>query len=212
VEKYHAQYDVFDGDTRARVLGRPATEDPVDSLVGDILAANRELPLAERFSVAEFALWVGEHFNQRLDRMAMAASVEGRVPFQDNSVVDLALAMPIATKLRGGRGKAPLRAAFESLVPQFVSQRPKRPFAAPATAWLKGALRPVVQDALSPQSLAALPVFDRQGLSAVFSLFPSGLPERQEQVWSLLNLVLWWEGFHRLATRSTAGTAIIPGA
>ncbi len=197
--KYHAQYDIFEAPLRAGLFGRSPADDPLDALVGPLFAQSGGASLPARFALAELALWVGEHFNQRLDRMAMAASVEGRVPFQDNAVIDLALAMTDADKLRGGKGKAPLRAAFAGAVPDFVLERPKRPFAAPATAWMQGALRPLVAEALAPESLARLPGIDPGLGASLRASFRGGLPPRQEQVWTLLNLVLWAEGLPKAA-------------
>jgi len=141
--------------------------------------------------LAELVLWVGEHFNQRLDRMTMAASVEGRVPFQDNAVVDLALGMPVEDKIRRGVGKAPLREAFAGLVPEVALQRRKRPFAAPAMSWMHGALRPLVLEALGRDSLARLPGLDPDVALDPFERFSKGQPVRQEQIWTLLHLALW---------------------
>jgi asparagine synthase (glutamine-hydrolysing) len=191
VAKYHAQYDIFDSELRARMFGRTSLRDPLDGLVAPLFKGGGSTSLAGRFAVMELMLWVGEHFNQRLDRMTMAASVEGRVPFQDNAVIDLALAMSFADKLRGGRGKAPLRAAFAAEVPSFVIERPKRPFAAPAMAWMHGALRPLVLQALDRDSLARLPGLDPDVALVPLERFRKGLPVRQEQIWTLLHLALW---------------------
>ncbi|MCG8348312.1 MAG: asparagine synthase (glutamine-hydrolyzing) [Chloroflexales bacterium] len=193
VAKYHSQYGVFDVPTRARIFDRTPDCDPVDAIVGPLLAKTEDWPLSDRFAVAEFALWVGEHFNQRLDRMTMAASVEGRVPFQDNAVVDLALTLRASDKLYGGVGKALLRTAFADRVPDFVLQRPKRPFAAPATAWMHGVLKPLIGELLSAESLQRLPLADISGLSGLSTSIGGSQPARQEQIWSLLHLMLWYE-------------------
>ena len=207
--KYHAQYEVFDAGTRARLFGRPPGEDPLDELIGPLFSAAAEGSLPARFGLAELVLWVGEHFNQRLDRMTMAASVEGRVPFQDNAVVDLALGMPIGDKLRNGAGKAPLRAAFADLVPEIVLQRRKRPFAAPATAWMHGALRPLVLQALSRDSLARLPGLDPDVALGPLERFSKGLPVRQEQIWTLLHLALWVDDLESRPNAAEPAPAIV---
>lgn len=192
VAKYHAQYDIFDITTRAQLFARAPEDDPLDSLIEPLLTGATKT-LASRFALAELMLWVGEHFNQRLDRMTMAASVEGRVPFQDNAVVDLALALPAAARWRDGMSKASLRAAFADLVPAAVMQRPKRPFAAPATAWMQGSLAAAVRAAIVPDSLARLPGMDTTAVAPLWKRFCAGLPVRQEQIWSLFHLVLWAE-------------------
>jgi asparagine synthase (glutamine-hydrolysing) len=64
---------------------------------------------------------------QRVDRTAMAAGVEVRVPFLDPVMVDLAMRLPMALKLRDGVEKWILRQAFADLLPGYIRQRPKNP-------------------------------------------------------------------------------------
>jgi len=207
--KYHAQYDVFDAETRGRLVGRSHPADPLDELVGPLFEGAASSSLAARLALTELVLWVGEHFNQRLDRMTMAVSVEGRVPFQDNAVVDLALSMPFKDKLRSGMGKAPLRAAFANSLPAIVLERPKRPFAAPATAWMHGTLRPLVLQSLASDALARLLGVDSGTVQGIAERFRQGVPVRQEQIWTLLHLVLWVEA---LATNLNTTQAHIQGS
>ena len=64
---------------------------------------------------------------QRVDRTAMAAGVEVRVPFLDPVLVDLAMRLPMALKVRDGVEKWILRQAFAGLLPGYIRQRPKNP-------------------------------------------------------------------------------------
>jgi asparagine synthase (glutamine-hydrolysing) len=64
---------------------------------------------------------------QRVDRTSMAAGVEVRVPFLDPVLVDLAMRLPMALKVRDGVEKWILRQAFAGLLPGYVRQRPKNP-------------------------------------------------------------------------------------
>ncbi|NLG48960.1 MAG: asparagine synthase (glutamine-hydrolyzing) [Chloroflexi bacterium] len=205
--KYHAQYDVFEAETRSRMVGRSRPQDPLDELVGPLFEGTASSPLAARLALTELVLWVGEHFNQRLDRMTMAASVEGRVPFQDNEVVQLALAMPFKNKLRNGVRKAPLRAAFADILPALVLERPKRPMAAPATAWMHGVLRPLVLQSLSSESVAQLLNVDHGIMQGIAARFREGIPVREEQIWTLLHLALWAEQLST-TTKSQDGYAL----
>lgn len=68
------------------------------------------------------------------DRVAMANSVEGRVPYLDHRVIELANALPAKLKLRGLREKAVLREALRPLVPSATADRVKQPYRAPDAA------------------------------------------------------------------------------
>jgi asparagine synthase (glutamine-hydrolysing) len=80
---------------------------------------------------AELRRSVGSMHNvnlQRVDRMTMAHSIEGRVPFLDVAMIEIAQAVPADLKLRGGTEKWILRHAFEDLLPREIAWRDKRQF------------------------------------------------------------------------------------
>jgi asparagine synthase (glutamine-hydrolysing) len=85
----------------------------------------------------------------KVDRTSMAVSLESRVPLLDNALVDFALALPSALKMRDGRGKWLLRRAIEGLVPPAVLQKPKQGFAVPLRRWFRNELRGSVEALMS---------------------------------------------------------------
>jgi len=95
------------------------------------------------------------------DRMLMAHSVEGRFPFLDPQVVELANALPPAFKLRGLDEKHVLKRVASGLVPDAILQRPKQPYRAPDALSFVGDDRPDwVDEVVSPGNVAADGVFD----------------------------------------------------
>ncbi|SDY99293.1 asparagine synthase (glutamine-hydrolysing) [Micromonospora pattaloongensis] len=64
---------------------------------------------------------------QRVDRTSMGHGVEARVPFLDPALVELAMRMPLALKVRDGQEKWIVREAFADLLPDYIRQRPKSP-------------------------------------------------------------------------------------
>ena len=89
----------------------------------------------------EMALFMsGYLLSSQGDRMAMARSVEGRVPFLDHRVVELAAQIPPKYKLRGMNEKYVLKKSFADLLPPSIVERPKQPYRAPiAASFGKGA-------------------------------------------------------------------------
>lgn len=73
----------------------------------------------------------------RLDKMSMAASIEGRVPFLDPKLVAYAVKIPQALQLKNGVTKYLLKKAAEGIVPDAIIYRKKIGFAAPVTGWFK---------------------------------------------------------------------------
>jgi len=93
--------------------------------------------------------------------MLMANSVEGRFPFLDHRLVELAARLPERLKLRGLAGKWVLRRAARGLVPDSVLARPKMPYRSPPAHGLSGEAAPGwAHELLSPRALRDTGVFD----------------------------------------------------
>ncbi|MEA2266117.1 MAG: hypothetical protein QOE27_1700 [Solirubrobacteraceae bacterium] len=89
---------------------------------------------------------------KRVDNMTMAFGLEGRVPFLDHELVELAAACPPELKLAQG-GKGVLKAAARGVVPDAVIDRPKGHFPVPALIHLEGPFLELVREALlSPRA------------------------------------------------------------
>lgn len=84
----------------------------------------------------------------KVDRAGMAVSLEGRIPFLDHRVMELAWRIPLSAKIKGGRGKHILREVLYRYVPQSLVDRPKAGFTVPVGDWLVGPLRPWAEDLL----------------------------------------------------------------
>ena len=108
------------------------------------------------------------------DRMEMAHSVEGRVPFLDHHVVELARSLPVAQKIRGVVEKYVLREAARPVLTEAVYARHKHPFLTPPAALAPaGRLHALVQDTLRGPALAALPFYDRAKVVALLDRLPA---------------------------------------
>jgi asparagine synthase (glutamine-hydrolysing) len=121
------------------------------------------------------------------DRMEMAHSVEGRVPFLDHHVVEVVRDLPVSQKIRGMTEKYVLREAARPVLTATVYGRQKHPFLAPPAALAPGErLYELVQDNLRGPVLAALPFYDR---AKVVSLLDS-LPAKDEAARTAFDPVL----------------------
>ena len=108
------------------------------------------------------------------DRMEMAHSVEGRVPFLDHHVVELICSMPVRQKIRGMTEKYVLREATRGVITDTVYNRQKHPFLSPpATLDQDGRLNQLMQDTLRGPILASLPFFDRRKVAGLLDTLPA---------------------------------------
>ena len=108
------------------------------------------------------------------DRMEMAHSVEGRVPFLDHHVVELVAIMPVPQKIRGMTEKFVLREAARPCITDTVYRRQKHPFLSPpATLDPTERLSQIMQDTLRGPVMASLPFFDQRKVIALLDTLPS---------------------------------------
>ncbi len=117
--------------------------DVVERLLADLPAEFRSwAPLAQDQYLETRTLLAGYLLASQGDRMLMAHSVEGRVPYLDDEVVELANSLPARYKLRGLDEKHVLKRAATGLVPDVIVHRPKQPYRAPNAAAFAGADTP----------------------------------------------------------------------
>jgi asparagine synthase (glutamine-hydrolysing) len=108
------------------------------------------------------------------DRMEMAHSIEGRVPFLDHHVVELVRDLPVNQKIRGMTEKHVLREAMRPLLTEEVYRRHKHPFTSPPVALDPDEpLHAFLQDTLRGPVLASLGFYDRGAVVALLDRLPS---------------------------------------
>jgi asparagine synthase (glutamine-hydrolysing) len=125
------------------------------------------------------------------DRMEMAHSIEGRVPFLDHEVVELIRSMPVGQKIRGMTEKYVLREAARPVLTDTVYQRQKHPFLSPpATLNPNDRLHEMIQDALRGSGLKHVPFFDQPKVVQLLDRLPSLEPGDQVSIDQVLMLLL----------------------
>ncbi|HEY2773249.1 MAG TPA: asparagine synthase (glutamine-hydrolyzing) [Candidatus Binatia bacterium] len=108
------------------------------------------------------------------DRMEMAHSVEGRVPFLDHHVVELVRSLPVRQKIRGTVEKYVLREAARPVLTETVYARHKHPFTSPPVALAPdGKLHELLQETLRGQALESLPFYDRGKVVGLLDRLPA---------------------------------------
>ena len=107
------------------------------------------------------------------DRMEMAHSIEGRVPFLDHKVVELIASQPVNQKIRGMTEKFVLREAVKDVITDTVYRRQKHPFLSPpATLNPDDTFQTFVQDMLRGETLRSIPFFDQKETVALLDRLP----------------------------------------
>lgn len=108
------------------------------------------------------------------DRMEMAHSIEGRLPFLDHHVVAEVARMPVAMKIQGMTEKFVLREATRRDITDTVYRRQKHPFLSPpSTLQMEGGLFALIQDTLRGSTLADTGLYDAKRVTALLDFIPN---------------------------------------
>ncbi len=129
------------------------------------------------------------------DKLSSAASVEVRVPFLDNELIDFMGRVPSRLKLKGLTGKYILRKAMSGILPREVLQRRKAGFGAPIRKWLRHDLRPMVDELLSDDVVRQRGLFDTVAVRKLINDDRNGTRDNTYSIWALLTLETWQRTF-----------------
>jgi asparagine synthase (glutamine-hydrolysing) len=127
----------------------------------------------------------------KVDRAAMANSLETRVPFLDRGVFDLAWRLPMEVKLHDGATKWILRQVLQRHVPAPLFERPKMGFGLPIGAWLRGPLRPWAEELLGERRLRAQGLLDPTPVRLAWRDHVRGRRDLGYELWDVLVLEAW---------------------
>lgn len=133
----------------------------------------------------------------KVDRAAMANSLETRVPLLDHRIVELSLKIPTAINVKAGVTKQPLRRVLYERVPQALVDRPKQGFAVPVSHWLKHELRDWAEDLLSESALAESGMLHPQLIRQKWAAHLHTEHDYSFHLWSILMFQSWYRTYQR---------------
>ena len=125
------------------------------------------------------------------DRMTMANSLELRAPFCDHRVIETSLAIAPSLKTRGLRLKGLLKAAYADVLPPAVRTHRKQGFMIPLARWLRGDLRPLLEDLLGAERVRARGLFRVDTVEALKAEHLAGRRSHADRLWTLMMAELW---------------------
>lgn len=138
----------------------------------------------------------------KVDRAAMAASLETRAPFLDARVIAAAWELPLIMKIADGKGKQALRSILDRHVPRDLIERPKQGFAIPLDRWLRGALRQWGESLLSDEDLVDLAGLKPTAIHGLWKRHQLGVESKGTELWTILMLLDWLRHYRHYILRT----------
>ncbi|NOJ23995.1 asparagine synthase (glutamine-hydrolyzing) [Vibrio coralliilyticus] len=175
------------------VLG---SQEPLTALTDPERKPNLSHPILNMMALDTLS-YMTDDILVKVDRAAMANSLETRVPFLDHTVFEHAWKMPFEYKLREGSTKYCLREILYRYVPKELIERPKTGFGIPLDQWLRGPLKDWAENLISKERLQEEGFFDADMVTRMWNEHVSGERNWQYHLWDVLMFQSWYEKHHK---------------
>jgi asparagine synthase (glutamine-hydrolysing) len=161
-----------------------------------VLNSHRQQPIqsfAEHAMLRDLLGYMSDDILAKLDRAAMAVSLETRTPLLDHRVVEFAIGLPMHHKLHQGKTKHLLRQLLYRYVPRELIERPKQGFSVPLDAWLKGRLKDWACAHLEHSKLKTEGLLNAELVQRRWQQHQSGEHNWQHWLWNVVMFQAWKE-------------------
>ena len=151
-----------------------------------------------RMMVLDGLTYLPDDILVKVDRAAMAVSLETRAPFLDRDLIKFAWSLPMNMKIRNRKGKWLLRQLVYRYVPRNLMERPKMGFAIPLDSWLRGPLREWAEALLAEDRLRKEGYLDPVYIRSAWRKHSAGQASYGYRLWSVLMFQAWLESESRV--------------
>lgn len=147
--------------------------------------------MIDRIVAADIGSYLLDDILVKLDRMTMAASIEGRAPLLDHRVVEFAVRLPAHLRVRHGRGKYLLRQVARRWLPTDILDKPKQGFAIPLPEWFRGRLGEMAADVFASRAFRERGWVAANYVDGLLAEHRAGRADHSEPLWQVLMLERW---------------------
>lgn len=148
----------------------------------------------DKMQAIDINFWLMKDILLKADRMTMASSIEGRVPFIDKEVFKVASHLPFDYKVTKENTKVALRAAAKEVIPTEAYKKKKLGFPVPVREWIKdGSFKEEVEKTLN--SDVANKYFNTKIINKMFKEHINGKKDNYRKIWTIYTFIKWYQVF-----------------
>jgi len=163
--------------------------------LADIMKTFEKYDPVDRVMATDISTYLPEDLLVKMDIAAMANSLEGRSPFLDHKVMEMAAKIPAGLKLKGVTTKYILKKSMRGIIPDEVLTRNKMGFGVPLAKWFRSDLKDFVYEILLSDEFIDRGFFNKQFVKAILDNHVSEKQNNSHKIWALLNFELWYRMF-----------------
>ena len=148
----------------------------------------------DKMQAIDINFWLMKDILLKADRMTLASSIEGRVPFIDKEVFKVASHLPFDYKVTKENTKVALRAAAKEVIPTEAYKKKKLGFPVPVREWIKeGDFKEEVEKTLN--SDVANKYFNTKIINKMFEEHVNGKKDNYRKIWTIYTFIKWYQVF-----------------
>jgi asparagine synthase (glutamine-hydrolysing) len=190
-QRYYGNARIFTEEDKQKLLRRYDPTVRYTDVTAPLYAEAADLDPVTRMQYVDVYTWLRGDILVKADRMTMAHSLEGRVPFLDREVFEVAAGIPVDLKLppKSVATKYALRRAMEGVVPPAIVNRTKLGFPTPTRVWLKKDMYEWARDILTRSGADEL--LDLSYARTLLEIHRKGEADKSREVWTILVFCIW---------------------
>jgi len=162
------------------------------------VGASNRLSINENMALVDILNYLPDDILTKVDRAAMAVSLETRIPFLDHRIIEFAFTLPPYLKVRGNERKWILRQVLYKYIDPSLFGNKKMGFSIPLKNWLQGPLSDWADDLLAVDRLRRQEIFRPEIISEMWSKQKSGAANYSSTLWSILMFQTWHDKYHSI--------------
>ncbi len=193
-ESYIGVNKVFGEKETRKIVNYKYKNKPLSSITKKVYKEQKDQPDIIKMQAVDITFWLAQDILQKADKMTMAHSIEGRVPFTDIEVFKLASTIPYSAKITKENTKVALRLAAKEIIPNKSYNKKKLGFPVPLREWLKeDDVYEMIKDKFN--SNISKELFNNKLIIKMLDKHKLGKKDNYKKIWTLYCFLIWYQEF-----------------